>query len=217
MPHLQCTVSTPHGAFLAEQPIMALANSNTIICHLLPGPHLYTWVESSNVDKIALLKDKSAAAMVRIEPGLSAWESSEYSNIPRHLHSTVELRWHYGWIPIGYPNFEEDTICHVTQDHNRLHLIDALPVHSRESRIVRLACAFWKSVARQAGDPGRVRKKRRIRDSGTQANREALGKRREGLGQRPGGNTEAPDSSDATEVLNSSKLPWSLPDRQGHP
>ena len=31
---------------------MALANSNTIICHILPGPHLCTWVESSNVDKL---------------------------------------------------------------------------------------------------------------------------------------------------------------------
>ena len=29
-----------------------VANLNTIICHILPGPHLYTWVESSNVDKV---------------------------------------------------------------------------------------------------------------------------------------------------------------------
>ena len=37
---------------------MALANSNTIICHLLPGPHLYTWVESSNVDKLRCWRTK---------------------------------------------------------------------------------------------------------------------------------------------------------------
>ena len=43
---------------LVPQPIMALANSNTIICHLLPGPHLYTWVESSNVDKLPCWRTK---------------------------------------------------------------------------------------------------------------------------------------------------------------
>ena len=37
---------------------MALANSNTIICHLLPGLHLYTWVESSNVDKLPCWRTK---------------------------------------------------------------------------------------------------------------------------------------------------------------
>ena len=37
---------------------MALANSNTIICHNLPGPHLYTWVESSNVDKLPCWRTK---------------------------------------------------------------------------------------------------------------------------------------------------------------
>ena len=37
---------------------MALTNSNTIICHLLPGPHLYTWVESSNVDKLPCWRTK---------------------------------------------------------------------------------------------------------------------------------------------------------------
>ena len=38
---------------------------------------------------------------------------------------------------IGYLNFEDDILCHVTKDHNRLYLMGALPVHSRESRIVR--------------------------------------------------------------------------------
>ena len=60
MPLLQCTISTPRGAFLAwysSAVIMALANSNTIICHILPGPHLYTWVESSNVDYTNLAPD----------------------------------------------------------------------------------------------------------------------------------------------------------------
>ena len=41
----------------------------------------------------------------------------------------------------------------------------------------------------------------------TDALREALGKRKEGLGQRPGSFTEAPDGSNATEDLNRLKLP----------
>ena len=41
----------------------------------------------------------------------------------------------------------------------------------------------------------------------TDALREALGTRREELGQRPGNYTEAPDRSNATEVLNRSQRP----------
>ena len=53
-PHLQCTISTPKGAFLAELPILAFRQIHTQhILHILPGTHLYTWVESSNVDKVS--------------------------------------------------------------------------------------------------------------------------------------------------------------------
>ena len=44
---------------------------------ILPGPHLYTWVESSNVDKLS-----SYRATVGIEPGLSVWQSSGHTTIP---------------------------------------------------------------------------------------------------------------------------------------
>ena len=82
--------------------------------------------------------------------------------------------------------------------------MDALPVRSRESRIIRRLRP--PHVRCQTGaDP----------DQWDWNFREALGKRREGLGQSPGSNTEARDRSDAMEVLNSWKLPWSLPDRQG--
>ena len=65
-PHLQCTIFTPKGAFLAELPIVALqANTYTTLypsqVHILPGTHLYTWVESrlsSNVDKVSCWRTK---------------------------------------------------------------------------------------------------------------------------------------------------------------
>ena len=34
----------------------------------------------------------------------------------------------YGRIPTSYPNIEDDIICHVTMDHHRRDLMDALPV-----------------------------------------------------------------------------------------
>ena len=58
-PHLQCTISTPKGAFLAELPIVAFRQIHTQhILHILPGTHLYTWVESSNVDKVSCWRTK---------------------------------------------------------------------------------------------------------------------------------------------------------------
>ena len=56
-----------------------------------------------------------------------------------------------------------------------------------------VASALRKSVAGPAADSGQL-------DSGF---REALEERREWLGQRRRSYTEAPDRSDATEVLNS--------------
>ena len=58
-PHLQCTISTPKGAFLAELPILAFRQIHTQhILHILPGTHLYTWVESSNVDRVSCWRTK---------------------------------------------------------------------------------------------------------------------------------------------------------------
>ena len=57
---------------------------NAHISHPTGSPCIH---ESSNVDKIVLLKDKSAARSRRsIEPGLSAWESSEHTNIITHSY-----------------------------------------------------------------------------------------------------------------------------------
>ena len=67
------------------------------------------------------------------------------------------------------------SFCHVTKDHNQLHLMDALSVRRQESRIVRRQRP--PQVRSQTGaDPGQ-------RDEGFG---EALGERREGLGQRAG-------------------------------
>ena len=58
-PHLQCTISNPKGAFLDELPIVAFRQIHTQhILHILPGTHLYTWVESSNVDKVSCWRTK---------------------------------------------------------------------------------------------------------------------------------------------------------------
>ena len=79
--HFNAALYTVHNSYssglipcLVYQPvIMAVANSNTIICHILPGPHLYTWVESSNVDKLPSgAEGQKCMAMVRFESGLSA-------------------------------------------------------------------------------------------------------------------------------------------------
>ena len=85
--------------------------------------------------------------------------------------------------------------------------MDALPVRSRVSRIVRRLRP--PQVRCQTGaDP----------DQWDWNFREALGKRREGLGQSPGSNTESPRPySDAMKIRTVWKLPWSLPDRQERP
>ena len=49
--HMKCTLSTPWGAF---QPVLPFKGAHMLIKHInhliLPGTHLYTWVESSNAD-----------------------------------------------------------------------------------------------------------------------------------------------------------------------
>ena len=61
----------------------------TYILHILPGTHLYTWVESSNVVKVSCWRTKV--------PGIDGnWtrnpdpESRVHSNIPQHLHSCIK-------------------------------------------------------------------------------------------------------------------------------
>ena len=102
MSHLQCTISTPQGAFLAwYSSLMVLANSNTIICHLLPGPHLYTWVESSNVDKLPCWRTKVPRRWWDSNPGSSVrveW-ILHYTTTPVNaivFASALQLI-HYGW------------------------------------------------------------------------------------------------------------------------
>ena len=53
---------------------------------ILPGTHLYTWVESSNVDKVSCWRTKSARHWRESNPELFDPESRVQSNIPRHLH-----------------------------------------------------------------------------------------------------------------------------------
>ena len=47
--------TTPKGAFLALQ---AATVHTQHILHILPSTHLYTWVESSNVDKVSCSRTK---------------------------------------------------------------------------------------------------------------------------------------------------------------
>ena len=55
----ECTFSTPWGAF---RPVAILqvctCQLNHNIFRILPGPHLYLWVESSNVDKESCWRTK---------------------------------------------------------------------------------------------------------------------------------------------------------------
>ena len=53
---------------------------------ILPGTHLYTWVESSNVDKVSCWRTKSARHGWELNPEPFDPESRVQSNIPRHLH-----------------------------------------------------------------------------------------------------------------------------------
>ena len=54
---------------------------------ILPGTHLYTWVESSNVDKVSCWRTKSARHWWESNPEPFDPESRVQSNIPRHLHN----------------------------------------------------------------------------------------------------------------------------------
>ena len=57
------------------------------ILHILPGTHLYTWVESSNVDKVSCCRGQKCQAWTGIEPA-TLWSRVKGSlqYIPRHLH-----------------------------------------------------------------------------------------------------------------------------------
>ena len=94
--HSQCTFSTPWGAF-GPSPFYrhAQTNSTTIPFASYRVP-IYTWVESSNVDKVSAVGQKYWVT-VGIKPGLSAWESSGHTTIPRHLHSTAFHGCFHGW------------------------------------------------------------------------------------------------------------------------
>ena len=56
---------------------------------ILPSTHLYTWVESSNVDKVSCWRTKSARHWRESNPEPFDPESRVQSNIPRHLHVAV--------------------------------------------------------------------------------------------------------------------------------
>ena len=59
---------------------------------ILPGTHLYTWVESSNVDKVSCWRTKSARHWRESNPEPFDPESRVQSNIPRHLHLSATFR-----------------------------------------------------------------------------------------------------------------------------
>ena len=64
---------------------------HNIILHILPGTHLYTWVESSNVDKVSCWRTK-CRALTGIEPA-TLWSrvkgSLQYTPAPVFLFGIV--------------------------------------------------------------------------------------------------------------------------------
>ena len=64
------------------------------LIRILPGTHLYTWVESSNVDKVPCWRTKVPRYRRESNPEPFDSESRVQSNIPRHLH-------HYWTIPLN--------------------------------------------------------------------------------------------------------------------
>ena len=58
---------------------------------ILPSIHLYTWVESSNVDKVSCWSTKSARHWRESNPEPFDPESRVQSNIPRHLHIKIKI------------------------------------------------------------------------------------------------------------------------------
>ena len=75
---------------------MPIHASNNV--RILPGTHLYTWVESSNVDKVSCWRTKSARHWRESHPQPFDPESRVHSNIPRHLHNVIESNWAYYFI-----------------------------------------------------------------------------------------------------------------------
>ena len=71
-----CVTVAPWGASTASAYRMATNNMTHNLIRILPGTHLYTWVESSNVDKVPRYGRES-----NLEPFDS--ESRVQSNIPR--------------------------------------------------------------------------------------------------------------------------------------
>ena len=94
-----CTHSAPSqlpiGSILARCYFWGAHKPNhaTNNVRILPGTHLYTWVESSNVDKVSCWRTKSARHWRESNPEPFDPESTVQSNIPWHLHNctTVQL------------------------------------------------------------------------------------------------------------------------------
>ena len=57
---------------------------------ILPGTHLYTWMESSNVDKVSCWRTKSASHWRESNPQPFDPESRVQSNIPRHQYRVAQ-------------------------------------------------------------------------------------------------------------------------------
>ena len=92
----QSALSPLPGEHSGQSPFYRRAQCqlNHNIVRILPGPHLTTWVESSNVDKVSCWRTKVYRATVGFEPGLSTRESSGHTTIPRHLRAGRETTLH---------------------------------------------------------------------------------------------------------------------------
>ena len=75
------------GSILARRHFRGahMPHQATNYVRILLGTHLYTWVESSNVDKVSCWRTKSAWHWRESNPHPFDPESKVQSNIPRHL------------------------------------------------------------------------------------------------------------------------------------
>ena len=73
--HLQCPNSTPWGVFLAKLLNMSV-DKHTHNIHILPGPHLYSWVGIKKWIKCLAERQKQTEAMMGIELGPQRREAS---------------------------------------------------------------------------------------------------------------------------------------------
>ena len=93
-----CTLSPLPEEHSGQSPFYRRAQcqlNHNIVRRILPGPHLTPGSRAAMWIK-CLAEGQKYQATVGLEPGLSTWELSSHTTIPRHLHTLV---WIFEWEP----------------------------------------------------------------------------------------------------------------------